>query len=52
MTHHDGGQVNKETIVGRQELPINKIVQGDTLEVLETFPNDCIDTIITSPPYW
>ena len=30
----------------------NKIIQGDTLEVLKTLPEDTFDTIITSPPYW
>jgi site-specific DNA-methyltransferase (cytosine-N4-specific) len=33
-------------------MKINSIIQGDTLEVLKAFPDDCIDTIITSPPYW
>jgi DNA modification methylase len=33
-------------------MEVNSIIQGDTLEVLKTFPDDCIDTIITSPPYW
>ena len=31
---------------------INKILCGDTLTELKKFPDDCIDTIITSPPYW
>ena len=30
----------------------NKIFQGDTLEVLKTFPDECIDMIMTSPPYY
>ena len=30
----------------------NKIIQGDTLEVLKTFPDESIDMSITSPPYW
>ena len=30
----------------------NKIIQGDTLEVLKQLPDDTFDTIITSPPYW
>src|SRR5437870_355296 len=34
------------------KLPTNQLLQGDTFEVLKTFPNDCIDCIITSPPYW
>jgi len=32
-------------------LEINKIIQGDCLEVLSAFPDNCIDFIITSPPY-
>jgi site-specific DNA-methyltransferase (adenine-specific) len=32
-------------------LPINQIICGDCLEVLKTFPSNCIDTIITDPPY-
>jgi DNA modification methylase len=31
---------------------INKIIQGDCLEVMREIPNDSIDTIVTSPPYW
>lgn len=31
---------------------VNKIICGDTLTVLKTMPDNCIDTIITSPPYW
>ena len=30
----------------------NQIIQGDTLQVLKTMPDDSFDTIITSPPYW
>ena len=33
-------------------METNKIYQGDTLTVLKTFPDDSIDCIITSPPYW
>ena len=33
------------------ELPINKIVCGDNCDVLGTFPRDCIDLVVTSPPY-
>ncbi len=31
---------------------INKILCGDTLEVLKTLPDECIDCIVTSPPYY
>ena len=30
----------------------NKILNGDTLETMKTFPDNSIDTIITSPPYY
>lgn len=30
----------------------NKLVHGDSEDVLSSFPSDSIDTIITSPPYW
>ena len=28
------------------------ILQGDSLEVLKTFPDESVDCVITSPPYW
>ena len=34
-----------------ENLPINKIIQGDCVNILNTLPNDCIDLVITSPPY-
>ena len=30
----------------------DKIIQGDSLEVLKTLPSESIDCAITSPPYW
>jgi len=30
---------------------LNKIIQGDCLEVLKTLPENSIDLIVTSPPY-
>lgn len=33
-------------------MKINHIYQGDCLEVLKTFPDECVDCVITSPPYW
>lgn len=32
-------------------LQVDRIVQGDCLEVLRTLPNGCVDLIFTSPPY-
>ncbi len=31
---------------------LDKIICGDTLEVLKQMPSDSVDCIITSPPYW
>jgi DNA modification methylase len=33
------------------ELPINQIICGDCIEVMKTWPDNCIDSIITDPPY-
>jgi len=39
----------KQNDIGRF---VNSIIQGDTLAILKTLPEECVDTIITSPPYW
>ena len=31
---------------------INKIIQGDCLEELKKLPDECIDLVVTSPPYF
>jgi len=33
------------------ELPLDQIICGDNCDVLGTFPRDCIDLVVTSPPY-
>lgn len=30
---------------------LNKIINGDCLEVLHKLPDSCIDVVVTSPPY-
>ena len=35
-----------------REITPDHIYQGHALDVLRTFPDGCVDTIITSPPYW
>lgn len=30
---------------------INKVITGNNVEVLRDFPNECIDMVLTSPPY-
>jgi len=32
-------------------IPINQIIEGDCENILQSFPDDCIDLIVTSPPY-
>jgi DNA modification methylase len=34
------------------ELKTNIIIQGDSLEVLKTLPDESVNCCITSPPYW
>jgi DNA modification methylase len=36
----------------KKEEIINRIFQGDSLEELKKFPDECIDLCITSPPYY
>ena len=31
---------------------LNKIICGDSLTVMKDMPDNCIDVIVTSPPYW
>jgi DNA modification methylase/predicted RNA methylase len=31
---------------------LNKVIQGDALEALREFPDESIDCVFTSPPYW
>jgi len=38
--------------IGLLKMDFNKIYQGNALEILKTFPNESIDCVITSPPYW
>lgn len=33
------------------ELPKNKIIQGDCLEVMKDFPDNSVDLVLTDPPY-
>jgi len=31
---------------------INTVIEGDALKVLKTFPDESVDCVVTSPPYW
>ena len=34
-----------------KDLPINQIICGDCVEVMKSWPEECIDLTVTSPPY-
>jgi len=34
------------------DLPRNEILCGDWVEVLSGLPDECVDAVVTSPPYW
>jgi len=34
------------------ELAKNKVYCGDVLDILKTFPGECVDLVMTSPPYY
>ena len=33
------------------QIPVNKIICRDNITYLKTFPDECIDMVVTSPPY-
>lgn len=33
-------------------LPLDRIIRGDALKVLQRLPEESIDCVLTSPPYW
>jgi len=33
------------------ELPVNQIICGDCLEVMKDWPDNCVDLVLTDPPY-
>jgi site-specific DNA-methyltransferase (adenine-specific) len=33
------------------DLPINQIICGDCLEVMRDWPDNCVDLVLTDPPY-
>lgn len=35
-----------------EALGSNCLILGDCIEVLRTFPDECIQVVVTSPPYW
>jgi len=50
----DGGDRRSERkleALNLNELPVNEVVCGDCRKVMSEWPEDCIDLVVTSPPY-
>lgn len=44
--------INKKNDNNKIVKHINDIIEGDAVQVLKSFPDESIDCMITSPPYW
>jgi len=44
--------MTKPDKIGRIEQVKNTIICGEALEVLKRLPDCCVNTVITSPPYY
>ena len=53
MTLHDEDAINmsKETLDENYNLPLNKIIKGDSIESMRSLPDNSIDVIFADPPY-
>ena len=53
MTLHDEDAINmsKETLDENYNLPLNKIIKGDSIESKRSLPDNSIDVIFADPPY-
>jgi len=44
-------ETNKGNTSGDKQW-VNKIHCGDAFEILKTMPDESVDCVVTSPPYW
>ena len=53
MTLHDEDAINmsKETLDENYNLPLNKIIKGDSIVSMRSLPDNSIDVIFADPPY-
>ena len=53
MTLHDEDAINmsKKTLDENYNLPLNKIIKGDSIESMRSLPDNSIDVIFADPPY-
>lgn len=52
MTELSLSALSKEPSLRKPALPLNEIVCGDAFEVLKGLPEECVDMVMFSPPYW
>jgi DNA modification methylase len=41
-----------QSIASNSSLPLNRIICGESFDVLRSFASDSVDTMVTSPPYF
>lgn len=39
-----------DRMIGR--FPLNRVAEGDCLELIKELPSESVDIVVTSPPYW
>ena len=44
--------MTEQAITEERKLPLNQIICGEVRQILRTLPDECVDLVITSPPYW
>lgn len=50
--HYQPLRKSKHLGTYKTNMKINSIYQGDSIETLRGFPDESVDCVITSPPYW
>jgi site-specific DNA-methyltransferase (adenine-specific) len=51
LNNSDRWEASQGEISPEFPLEVDRIIRGDCLDVLRTFPDDCVDLVVTSPPY-
>lgn len=52
MASGGGGTLSLSASPSSSSLPVNQIIQGHTLDALKGFPDNSVDMVFTSPPYF
>lgn len=51
MSRPTSGKASQRRLLEVQQVKLDSVYQGDCLEVMRSFPDETIGTIVTSPPY-